>query len=292
MNPEVSVIICTYQASRLAPLAIDSALAQMEAVEVLVIDDASPDDSLATLTQRFEGDNRVRILGRSSNGGPSAARNDGLDAACGEWIAPLDADDAFSPGRLTYLLKAAKSLDADFVADNQRMVLDPATDEGETAFAEAEGPILLNLDGLLDDRRFPAGRLSLGYLKPMIKRSFLDDFGLRYDTDLRMAEDFDLYARCFAAGAKAYYLSEPLYRYRRGHVSATGGGVKNLNLVANAMDRLDQTIGDSVTPDLRRAIQARAGRFRRAYWKTRLLSPLARLLKGGRPAQRPHQQQP
>lgn len=292
MNPEVSVIICAYKAAHLAPLAIDSALAQLEAVEVLVIDDSSPDDSVATLTARYAGEPRVRILGRATNGGPSAARNDGLDIARGDWIAPLDADDAFSPGRLSYLLKAAKSLDADFVADNQRMVLDPATDEGETAFAPAEGPILLNLDGLLDDRRFPAGRLSLGYLKPMIKRSFLDENGLRYDTDLRMAEDFDLYARCFAAGAKAYYLSEPFYRYRRGHVSATGGGAKNLHLVASAMDRLEETIGASVTPDLRRAIQARAGRFRRAYWKTRLLSPLARLLKGGRPAQRPHQQQP
>ncbi|MFD2265578.1 glycosyltransferase family 2 protein [Lacibacterium aquatile] len=292
MQPEVSVIICAYKAADLAPLAIESALTQDVPVEVLVIDDASPDDSLAQLTARYDGDSRVRIIGRSRNGGPSAARNDGLDAARGTWIALLDADDAFSPGRLAYLLKAAKSLDADFVADNQRLVLDPATDEGEIAFAEAEGPILLNLDGLLDDRRFPAGRLSLGYLKPMIRRSFLDDNGLRYDTDMRMAEDFDLYARCFAAGAKAYYLSEPFYRYRRGHVSATAGGARNLHLVASAMDRLHETIGDSVSPDLRRAIQARAGRFRRAYWRTRLLSPLSRLLKGSRTAQSPHQQQP
>src|SRR3546814_1206507 len=66
--------------------------------------------------------------------------------------------------------------------------------------------------GDLPDPEHP--RKSYGFLKPLIARSFLERHGLRYDEDLRVAEDFAFYLTCFAAGARFYLAQQPLYRYR------------------------------------------------------------------------------
>src|SRR3546814_11017652 len=66
--------------------------------------------------------------------------------------------------------------------------------------------------GNLPDPEHP--RKSYGFLKPLIARSFLERHGLRYDEDLRFAEDFAFYLTCFAAGARFYLAQQPLYRYR------------------------------------------------------------------------------
>lgn len=97
--PEISVVIATYNRRRSLPRAIDSVLAQ-EGVgfELIVVDDASRDDTrdyLATLC-----DPRLRVIALEHNAGPSGARNRGLDAARGEFVAFLDSDDAYRPGRL------------------------------------------------------------------------------------------------------------------------------------------------------------------------------------------------
>jgi succinoglycan biosynthesis protein ExoO len=69
-------------------------------VEVLVIDDASTDDTVAIATEIARQDGRVHVLRNRVNSGPAAARNKGLRQARGDWIALLDADDMLLPHRL------------------------------------------------------------------------------------------------------------------------------------------------------------------------------------------------
>ena len=98
---KVSIIIPCYNYGHFLPDSIGSALAQ-EGVEpeVIVVDDASTDDS-AAVAQRFaDGDLRVAVLRHQQNSGQVISFNDGYAAATGEFIVRLDADDMLTPGSL------------------------------------------------------------------------------------------------------------------------------------------------------------------------------------------------
>jgi GT2 family glycosyltransferase len=98
-NTLVSVIIPAYNAQRFIVRALESALAQdIPRSEIIVVDDASTDgtrDLVATYKTRG-----VRLLSQARQGGAAAARNAGIAAAAGEFIAFLDADDEWLPGKL------------------------------------------------------------------------------------------------------------------------------------------------------------------------------------------------
>jgi glycosyltransferase involved in cell wall biosynthesis len=112
-NPDVSVVIATYNRAACLPRAIASVLAQ-EGVrfELIVVDDASTDGTRAYLATL--GDPRIRVILSERNLGPSGARNLGLAAARAEIVAFLDSDDTYRPGRLAVPL-AAFAADPDLV---------------------------------------------------------------------------------------------------------------------------------------------------------------------------------
>lgn len=103
MAPTVSVVIPCYNASGFLRETLDSVLAQTEpALEVLVIDDGSRDDS-AAVAESYGAP--VRVI-RQENQGESVARNRGIEEARGEWIAYLDSDDLWEPTKLARQLAA------------------------------------------------------------------------------------------------------------------------------------------------------------------------------------------
>lgn len=96
-KPKVSVVIPMYNASRFICETIQSVLNQSYTdYEIIVVDDGSTDNSLASL-DKYRG--QIRILTKT-NGGPASARNEGINAAGGEFIAFLDADDIWLPNKL------------------------------------------------------------------------------------------------------------------------------------------------------------------------------------------------
>jgi GT2 family glycosyltransferase len=222
----VSVIIAAYNAADCIREALASVQAQTERDhEVLVIDDASTDATAAVVAAVAGDDPRVRLLRAPVNAGPGAARNLGLAAARGEWIAPLDADDRFQPQRLEQLLDLGARSSADMVADNLRLC--PDGRPGPTAMFP---PDWLPAEGCLGaatfvtgntDRR-ARGRRAYGYLKPLIRRSFLDAAGLRYDA-VRFAEDYLFYLRCLLHGARWIVTPTAWYDYAVARGSATAG---------------------------------------------------------------------
>jgi glycosyltransferase involved in cell wall biosynthesis len=97
--PLVSVVIPVYNRADLVGTAIQSVLDQKGIpLEILLVDDASTDDLSATVA-RFPG-TPLTVLRHAVNGGASVARNTGIAAARGEWIAFLDSDDIWLPGKL------------------------------------------------------------------------------------------------------------------------------------------------------------------------------------------------
>ena len=103
MTPRCSIILPTYNRIGTLPRAVASVLAQdMGDFELLIVDDASTDGTLEWLKQQT--DPRIRVIAAPRNGGPSAARNLGLEAARSAIAAFLDSDDVYRPNRLSRTL--------------------------------------------------------------------------------------------------------------------------------------------------------------------------------------------
>lgn len=120
--PDVSIIIPTYNRAALLGGAIDSALAQGEGFEVIVVDDGSTDHTAALLAGY--GD-RIRVL-RQANKGPSAARNLAAEAARGDYLFFADSDDLIEPGAVRCLLGEAKELGPTKVPFGRATTIDEA----------------------------------------------------------------------------------------------------------------------------------------------------------------------
>jgi succinoglycan biosynthesis protein ExoO len=225
-TPEVTVLIAAWNAEATLGRAVESALSQTGVtLEVLIVDDASTDGTRAVAAALVRTDPRVRLIALARNGGPAQARNAGIEAGRGQWLAVLDADDAFAPGRLARLIAFARQRQADVVADNMLRVDGKGMPLREARYLSADRfgtpqrwDLRLYSDGNLMTPRTQA----LGYLKPLIRRDVLDAQGLRYDAELRNGEDYMLIAELLARGAVAWFLPEPgyLYTVHRGSSSA------------------------------------------------------------------------
>ncbi len=106
MNHTVSVIIPAFDAADWIAAAVASACAQSHRdLQVIVVDDGSRDETAAIVTEMARHDGRILLI-RQANGGVARARNAGIDAAVGSFIAPLDADDIWAPRKIELQLDA------------------------------------------------------------------------------------------------------------------------------------------------------------------------------------------
>lgn len=216
MQTAVSVIIPAFNAAEFISVALESALRQtLTAIEILVTDDASTDSTAQVVENFARRDTRIRLLRHSHNRGAAAARNTGLQVAVGDWIASLDADDAYMPRRLELLVEAAAARGADMMADNVMLVDFPGRTPLEMGFAPS-GRLFERPVSLQDFLRLDTpgeGRFSMGYLKPLIRRSFLKRHGLAYSERIAVSEDFALYVECLIRGARLHLMPQAHYSY-------------------------------------------------------------------------------
>lgn len=102
-EPLISVVIPAYNCAGVIGHAIDSALMQDVALEILVLDDGSS-DGLEAVMAGYEGNEAVRFAKNEKNLGAAATRNRGVSMARGKYVAFLDADDYWMPGKLLHQL--------------------------------------------------------------------------------------------------------------------------------------------------------------------------------------------
>lgn len=199
-----SILIPTYNHAQYLPAAIESALAQTAPVDVLVIDDGSTDDT-ATVLERYRDQVRVLVL---SHRGPSAARNAGLDAATGEFVMFLDADDVIAPAKVERQLR-------EFTPDVGWVLCDVLIEDEGKARQE------------LASARYDYGRKELGgwiarllepgnfipIMSPLLRRSVIDRIRFA-DTQDGTPEDWRFWQQV-AGVARVRYLPEVLATYRK-----------------------------------------------------------------------------
>lgn len=221
MPIDVTFLIAAYNAEDTVARAIESALAQKDvSVEVVVADDCSSDRT-REIVDGFPSD-RVRLLRLGRNRGPGGARNAGLDAARGRWIAVLDADDTVDPDRLSRLLGLAGRTGSQLVVDDLD-VIDEATGDTHLMFGLPRLRSLaeMTLPDYIEGNLLFEERFSFGYLKPVIERDFVERHGLRYMENVRIGEDYLFMASALASGARCAVEPRPGYAYhvRAGSIS-------------------------------------------------------------------------
>src|SRR5438045_8833163 len=144
--PKVSIIIPTFNRANLVDGAIESVLAQTEPnIEVMVVDDGSTDDTAEKLG-RFG--HRIIVI-RQGNAGVSSARNTGIRAARGEWIAFVDSADRWQPEKLERQLQCLQKIQAGVcfsrcVADDGELIRDIeglAVIRQESGFCSLDDPL-------------------------------------------------------------------------------------------------------------------------------------------------------
>lgn len=241
-QPLVSVIMPVYNCADYVGQAIESVLSQDYAhLELIVVDDGSTDSTPAVLT-RFD-DARLRWM-RQTNSGPAAARNRALALSCGDYIAFLDGDDLWLPGKLaaqmTYLdrhpdMRIVYSRWARWHADSQGDFA-PATNYLEQAAGaqdvldeDASGWIYAGM--LLDSM--------IHSITAVVHRRVFDAIGL-FDESLRTGEDYDLWLRAthrFRVAKLARTLA--LYRIHPQSVTAVEQRENNeYRVLMRALERL------------------------------------------------------
>jgi glycosyltransferase involved in cell wall biosynthesis len=257
--PLVSVIVPVHNGAAYIENAIASALSQQGCdLEVIVVDDASRDRTREIVAKCLRRDPRLRLMSLSTRGGPSVARNAGITAATGIWIAVLDADDRYRPYRLARLLAAAEASRADVVCDNL-VRIDELTGRGLGQMFEEN-----DLPARIDARTFVIGNMpdagrprhGLGFLKPMIRAAFLAQHRLLYNESMSFAEDYEFLMRVLIAGACCVTVAEPGYVYAVRQRSLTAiHGALDLTRLCIADERLLAHPNVRTDPDLRSAIE-------------------------------------
>lgn len=194
--PEVAVVVATYRRSALLPRLVAALEGQQDAppFEVVLVDDASPDDTAAVLTRLADSAGvPLRVLRQPSNGGPAAARNTGWRSTNAPLVAFTDDDCVPQPGWLAGLFRAIGS--ADIAQGRTRP--DPAQ-------AAARGPFSRTLDVPAMDGFFQTCNIAY-------RREWLDRLG-GFDEEFRhpMGEDTDLAWRAREEGARAVFVPDAL----------------------------------------------------------------------------------
>jgi succinoglycan biosynthesis protein ExoO len=212
--PSVTVLIAAYNAESFLERAVASALRQTVPIhELLIVDDASTDGTVKAARALAAGDGRVRLLTLPNNGGPSAARNAGLDAATGDWVAVLDADDAYEPERLDQMLTYAAEVRADIVVDNFRYYNAVRDAAGRVVLDDSQPNSLVSFEEFLSHARPFMPDTDWGLLKPVFRRAFLNEHQLRYPLKTRHGEDFLFLCEAFLNGARYALCRKAGYLY-------------------------------------------------------------------------------
>jgi glycosyltransferase involved in cell wall biosynthesis len=268
-EPTFSVVIAVYQAADVVGEALESLRRQTLAPhEVIVCDDGSTD----AIDRALDPYRDEIVLIRKENGGEASAKNAAAARASGDYVAILDADDVYEPGRLAALAELAR----------ERPDLDILTTD---AVLVADGvPVRRNYDAswrfeVADQRRaILRGNFIFGHAA--VRRSRFAEHG-GFDESIRWTTDWDLWLRMILAGSLAGCVDEPLAQYRLRETSLTA---QRRDLVRGKLQTLEKAGSNPhLRPDERPVLEQALRSYR---LDLALLELRAALAAGDRSARR------
>ena len=182
-------------------------------LEIIAIDDGSTDNSLKILKDLASKDTRIKIY-HQSNLGVSAARNSGIEKACGEYISFVDADDYLSHHFAEYLLNIANQYSADFIFSTEYYNC-----------SKNQTPKTISIKEMSETEsvaKLLSPNTTVGCWNKIYRLAFLKSNGLHFDETLSYGEGLKFIIDCASASKKTIACNKKLYFYRRNNsTSAT-----------------------------------------------------------------------
>lgn len=216
--PKVSIVIPAYKAANYLKEAIDSALNQTyENIEVIVVNDGSPDDGATARVANMYEDKIIYI--EKENGGSSSALNVGIKNMTGEWFSWLSHDDLYSPFKIERQIKCLNK----FNRNREKIVLFTACEN-----IDAEGNLIrginkeeeikksIEINSLTDNIPMIADQKDRFYFYGcgcLIHKSVFEEVGL-FNEKLRQINDTEMWYRILISKKRILYIPEALTKAR------------------------------------------------------------------------------
>lgn len=232
---KLTVIIPCYNTEKWLGETVESVVGQTYSnLEILLIDDGSKDGTLAVAKRYTEQDDRIRVI-EKENGGVSSTRNLGIEEASGEWITFLDGDDYLVPDAYEKMMSAVKRENADIVfCPFMRFFPSGKTLKTKETSLKALcnnpqdiRPFLYSTPGKMKDGVLYTKDIHGSCCRSLFKRDILNDYQIRFHTDLRFAEDQIFVLEYLLHCQKAVKVDEPLLWYRANTKPWTYHNLKN-----------------------------------------------------------------
>ena len=208
---KVSVIIPVYRAEATLTACLESVAAQtLDELEVVLVDDHGGDGSVDVANRfitSYKGPKTICLTATPANAGPGAARNCGIEAATGDYVAFLDSDDTLEPDFCRRLWEAARGADADLAV-------------GSIVFDEPDGSATLRTNPPVEPGPFEGAakrrylrRFKAYFTTYLYRRSLLLEYGIRFP-GTRSAEDSCFLICALLAARRIAPADDARYHYR------------------------------------------------------------------------------
>lgn len=215
MDGTVSIILPCYNVAPYLDECLESLVRQTwEDLEIICVNDGSTDDTPAVLRRWAEKDARIRVIDRE-NGGLSAARNTGIDAATGEYIGFIDPDDYVDISMYACLVEEARKHEAQVTAcgyvsfsDGDRKVLEECSHSPSCGVEENARASVFQEDAVWK-------RMDVVAWNKLYKREFLESLGFRFELSFKGGEDDVFWLMTLPHASRLAVIPDQLYFYRR-----------------------------------------------------------------------------
>ena len=221
MNPEISIIIPTYNRAEWLPSTLASIQNQtFSRWECIIVDDLSTDQTIELVTKIAENDSRIKVYKRPLDKikGPNSCRNYGFEKCTGAFVYFFDSDDLLKSDALEKYLYAFKE-DVDVVV--------APVNKTKYRTGEILSVSKIQSQQLIFD--YFKGDVSFYICGPFWRKAFLLKQSELFDEELRNLDDFDFNLRMLYSRPKISYLQEPLVNYQQ-HESSLKQELKKLNV--------------------------------------------------------------
>lgn len=214
-KPVVSVIMPAYKCAGFIALALDSVLKQNVPLEILVINDNSP-DNLDEVMEKYKQKPQIRYITNETNLGAAAARNKGVALAKGEYIAFLDSDDYWAEGKLKKQIEKIEQTKTVLCCTARELLTPQGNPTGRVIPVKEE----------ITYRELLKGN-TINCSSVLLPRAIAGEFPMKHEDS---HEDYITWLKILQKYKKACGINEPLLKYRLSNQGKSGNKIKSAGM--------------------------------------------------------------